>query len=182
MIVCWLWRWGLLLRYLVPSTGIRLGPAVAKEYQDSDSSSPSTSELIAAYAAPHTHSQRLTEWRQWVRPALPRVPTSTNYLTATARGHRRWMEIIVHHASISASDAWTRSLSQHTTSTNSLTLGSGPAMAAGVAFPLRYSLSCPPPPEFPVCVQADVDEVLEVVVVAHIVYQSRTVIDVPWVE
>ena len=170
MIVCWLWRWGLLLRYLVPSTGIRLGPAVAKEYQDSDSSSPSTSELIAAYAAPHTHSQRLTEWRQSVRPALPRVPTSTDSLTTAARGQSRWMEIIVHHTSISASDSGGRSLFQHTTSTDSLTLGPGPAMAAGIAFPLRNSLSCPPPPELPICIQADIDKVLEVVLVAHVVY------------
>jgi hypothetical protein len=55
-------------------------------------------------------------------------------------------------------------------------------MATGVAFSLGNSLMCPTPPEFPICVQADVDEVREVVIVAHIFYQSRAVVDIPWVE
>ena len=167
---------------LGPSTDTHPGNAVLNEHNMSSSPSPSTSELIAAYAAPHTHSQRLAERRQSVRPALPRVSTSMYFLTAAARGQHRWMEIIVHHARISASDGRSRSLSQHTTSSDSLSLGPGPAMAAGIAFPLRNSLSCPPPPEFPICVQADIGEILEVVVVAHVIYQSRAVVNVPWVE
>jgi hypothetical protein len=53
-------------------------------------------------------------------------------------------------------------------------------MATGVAFSLGNSLMCPTPPEFPICVQADVDEVREIVIVAHIFYQSRAVVDIPW--
>ena len=182
MTVCWLWRKNFILTSLGLSKDTHPEHAVPNEHNMSSSPSPSTSELIAAYAAPHTHSQRLAERRQSVRPALPRVSTSMYFLTAAARGHHRWMEIIVHHASISAYDGRSRSLPQHTTSTDSLTLGLSPAMAAGIAFPLRNSLSCPPPPEFPICVQADIDKVLEVVVVAHVIYQSRAVVDVPWVE
>jgi hypothetical protein len=132
------------------------------------SRSPSASEVITAYTVPHTHTQRLIERRQSMRYTLPRVPTSIDFLTAVARGHRPWMIIIMQLLGIVASLCGSRSLSQHAASTDSLTLGPGPAMAAG--FPQRNSPLCPTPPELAIRILADTDEVLEVVVMAHVVY------------
>lgn len=115
-----------------------------------------------------------------MRYASPCVPTSIDFLTAVARGHRRWMEIIMHLLCISASLCGSRSLSDHATSTNSLTLGPGPAMAAGS--PPRKSPLCPPPPELAICVLADIDEVLEVVVMAHVIYEGFAVVEGPRVQ
>jgi hypothetical protein len=72
------------------------------------------------------------------------------------------------------------SLSQHATSTNPLTLAPGPAMATGP--PPRNSPLCPTPPEFSICIQADIDEVLKVMVVAHVIYQGFAVIKRPRVQ
>ena len=115
-----------------------------------------------------------------MRYASPRMPTSIDFRTAVARGHCRWTEIIMHLLSISASLWRSRPLSQHTTSTNSFTLGPSPAMAAGS--PPRNPPLCPTPPEFSICIQTDIDKVLEVVVVAHVVYQGLATVERPCVE
>jgi hypothetical protein len=53
-------------------------------------------------------------------------------------------------------------------------------MAAG--FPPRSSPLCPAPPELAIRTLADIDEVLEVVIVAHVVYQGFAVVKRPHVQ
>ena len=150
-------------------------------HHTSKTHSPPASEIIAAYTVPHTHTQRLIERRQSMRYALPRVPTHIDFFTAVARGHRRRMKIIVHLLGISSPLCRSRPLSQHTSSTNSLTLKPGPAMTTGF-LPPRQSPLRPPPPEFPIGVQTDIDKVLEIVIVAHVVSQGFAVVDGPRVQ
>jgi hypothetical protein len=87
------------------------------------------------------------------------------------------MVIIMQLLSIIASLCGSRSLSQHAASTDSLTFGPGPAMAAG--FPPRNSPLCPTPPELAIRILAEIDEVLEVVVMAHVVYLAFAVVNGP---
>jgi hypothetical protein len=74
--------------YFNIATETCLKHAVPQQYHASNSRSPSASEVSTAYTVSHTHTQRLIERRQSVRYILPRVPTSIDFLTAVARGHR----------------------------------------------------------------------------------------------